>query len=402
MFYKLLDDVTIIELGSMVSAPFCAKILADQGAEVIKIEKPVCGDESRHCEPFLNDVPSPERSGLYLYLNMNKKGTTLNLETATGRKILAELLKNADVFIENLPPRKSRQLGIDYRYVTSINPSIVMTSITPFGKTGPYRDYKASELICAHMGGAGFASTRETDIDQEPIKLPAHLFQFQAGLSAAAATVGALFRRRMIGEGHYLDVSVQESIVQNLPTAIQRLCYGNQIVSRTDHLARAPFHILPCKDGYIHHAFVQEYQWRRFLEMMGNPDWADNQLFKDYTSRAQYWDGLKPLLLDWTMEHTMDEIYRGSQEKGAPVGAVHTAREMLGDRQLEARGFFTEVEHPETGRLKYPGVPYRFSEIPRETPGAAPQLGQHNEEIYGNRLGYGKKDLLKLAEAGII
>ena len=401
MFYKVLDGVKVIEYGNMVSAPFCAKILADMGAEVIKIEKPCCGDDSRGLEPFLNDSPGVERSGLFQYLNMNKKGITLNPEKAAGRKILNQLLKSADIFVENNPPKRIKELKLNYPRVKQINPRIVMTSITPFGQAGPYKDYKSCELINAHMGGVGYDSVREVDTSQEPIKAPAHIFGFQSGLSAATATVGALFQQSVTGEGTYIDVSEQESIIQNMHSVF-RYYYNKQIVNRTDVLDRAPAHILPCKDGYIHHANMEEAEWWHFVDLMGNPEWAKNELFKDYTSRSQFWDALKPLILDWTKDHTMDEIYRGSQARGSAIGALYTAKDMLADRQMAERGFFVEAEHPETGKLKYPGVPYRFSDIPRENPTAAPLLGQNNEEIYCGLLGYSKQDLVKLGEAGVI
>ena len=142
MFYKVLDGVKVIEYGNFISAPFCAKILADLGAEVIKIEDPCCGDDSRRQAPFLHDIPGLENSGLFQYLNMNKLGITLNPETATGKKIFSELLKSADVFVENNPPKKMKALGLSYKYVKQINPRMVMTSITPFGQTGPYKDYE--------------------------------------------------------------------------------------------------------------------------------------------------------------------------------------------------------------------------------------------------------------------
>jgi crotonobetainyl-CoA:carnitine CoA-transferase CaiB-like acyl-CoA transferase len=251
------------------------------------------------------------------------------------------------------------------------------------------------------MGGVGYDSVREVDISHEPIKAPAHIFGFQAGLSAATATIGAVFQQVSTGEGTYLDLSEQESIIQNMHSVF-RYYYDKQIVNRTDVLDRAPAHILPCKDGYIHHANMEESEWWRFVDLMGNPEWAKNELFKDYTLRSQYWDALKPLILDWTKEHTMDEIYRGSQARGSAIGALYTAKDMLADRQMAARGFFVEVENPEFGKLKYPGVPYRFSDIQREAPASAPSLGQHNEEIYCRRMGYTMKDLVKFREAGII
>jgi crotonobetainyl-CoA:carnitine CoA-transferase CaiB-like acyl-CoA transferase len=402
MFYKVLNGVKVIEYGNMISAPFCAKMLADIGAEVIKVEKPAIGDDSRWREPFLKDIPGTERSGLFQYLNMNKLGITLNPETATGKKIFIELLKNADIFVENNSPNSMKELELSYKFVKQINPRIVMTSITPFGQTGPYRNYKGCELVDTHMGVVGNISTREGDTSKQPIKYPAHLFSFQAGLSAAAGTLGAFYRQRVTGLGTQLDVSEQESVIQNLNAATARYSYGKQIVSRTDVLSVAPSHILPCKDGYIYNALAEEHQWWRFVEVMGHPDWADNELFKDATSRALYWDALKPLLLEWTMPRTVEEIYRTSQEKGIPIGAVRTADQVLGDKQMVARGFFVAVEHPENGRLQYPGVPYRFSGINKEPPQAAPLLGQHNEDIYCGRMSYSKRDLDRLKEARII
>jgi len=402
MFYKILKGIKVLEFGNLVSAPFCSKILADLGAEVIKIEKPCCGDDARRQAPFLEDVPSTEHSGLFLYLNMNKLGITLNPETTTGKKIFRNLLNEADIFVENNFPKRMKQLEFTYKYIRQINPGIVMTSITPFGQTGPYKDYKGCELVNTHMGGVGYISTRDGDASIEPIKYPAHILSFQAGLSAAAVTLGAFYHRKLSGSGANLDLSEQESIIQNLNSATAIWSYVNQIVSREDVMELAPAHILPCKDGYICLTFREEHQWQRFIEVMGHPDWTDNELFKDMWTRAQYWDALKPLILQWTMEHTVEEIYRSSQERGIPVGAVRNAEQVLNDKQLESKEFFIEIEHQVAGKLQYPGVPYTFSEIQRVNPLPAPLLGQHNEEIYCKRMGYTKRDLTKLKEAGVI
>jgi crotonobetainyl-CoA:carnitine CoA-transferase CaiB-like acyl-CoA transferase len=402
MFYKVLDGVKVVEFGNFISAPFCAKILADLGAEVIKIEDPRCGDSSRRAAPFLHDIPGLENSGLFQYLNMNKLGITLNPVAAIGAEIFSVLLKSADVFVENNPPKQMKQLGLTYRFVKEINPRIVMTSITPFGQTGPYKDFQSCELVSAHIGGVDYISMREGDISKEPIKLPAHLFNFQAGLSAAVATLSSIFRQSNTGLGEQLDVSEQESVIQNLNSSIARYAYGGQIMARTDAAGHAPFHILPCKDGFICAAFVEEAEWRRFVEVMGHPEWADNELFKDFASRAKYWDALKPLMVEWTMQYTEEEIYRRSQEKAVPLGAVRTAHQVLEDKQMAARQFFVDIESENTGKLTFPGVPYRFSEIQKEAPSPAPLLGQHNEDIYCGRLGYTKRDLNRLKEAGVI
>jgi crotonobetainyl-CoA:carnitine CoA-transferase CaiB-like acyl-CoA transferase len=402
LFYKILDGIKVIEYGHLVSGPFCAKILADLGAEVIKIEEP-CGDEARKQEPFLGDVAGIERSGLFLYLNMNKKLVTLNLKTLTGKKIFAELLSQADILVENNPLKTMKSLKLTYSQVKQINPRIIMTSITPFGQTGPYKDYKGGELINTQMGGVGVITNRDTAKSNPPIKYPAHLFSHQAGLSAAIATLGALYYRKGTGTGEHIDVSEQESTLQDVMNPVYHYSYREENASARKEVPIAPHHLIPCKDGYIHNGFVREEHWRRFVnEVMGHPAWADWEIFKDYPTRGQHWDELRPLILEWTMQRTVDEIYRSSQEKRIPIGAVYTAEQVLQDRQMAARGFFVEIEHPVTGKLKYPGVPYRFSDIPQETPVAAPLLGQHNGEIYCTRLGYTKQELVKMKEAGIV
>ena len=156
---------------------------------------------------------------------------------------------------------------------------------------------------------------REGDISKEPIKLPAHLFGFQAGLSAAVATLSSLFRQSITGEGEQIDVSEQKSVIQNLNSIYRTLLVCHQIMSRIDAASHAPFHILPCKDGYICAAFVEESEWRRFVDVMGHPEWADNELFKNFSTRAKYWDALRPLMMEWTMQYTMEEITGGARKK---------------------------------------------------------------------------------------
>lgn len=403
MRVKALSDIRVVEWGHVISGPFCSKILADLGAEVIKVEEPGIGDEARRMEPFLNDIPHPERSGLFLYLNTNKLGITLNLGIATGIKMFKALIKDADIFIENNPPRMIKELGIEYESLRKVNPRLIMTSITPFGQTGPYKDYKSGELVSCHMGGPAYVTpSHSEDNSQEPLKIGGRVVSFQAGLSGAAGTLCALYARRVTGLGGQVDVSELESVAQNMLNQARWYTYGKHIASRTDRGAMAPQHMLPCKDGYVGIYMTEEEQWQRFLEVIGSPDWGDSELFKDSASRAEYWDGLEPLILDWTMKHTMEDIYRACQTKRIPVGAVYTAKDLFNSQHLEERGFFVEIEHPKAGKLKYPGIPYKFSDTPRARATPAPLLGQHNEEIYCRRLGYTKWDMVKFRESGII
>jgi CoA:oxalate CoA-transferase len=313
------------------------------------------------------------------------------------------LLKSTDILVESNPPSKMEELGISYRYLKDVNPRLIMTSITAFGQTGPYKDYKSCDLVSCHMGGPAYVTPRGAeDTSQEPLKWGGHFGSFQAGLGSVVATLGALYHQKATGLGQHVDISELESVIQNMLMPLYYYAYGAQICARTDVLDLAPFNILPCKDGYIYLAPLEEKEWRRMLEVMGNPDWGDDELFKDGRSRAQYWDGLRPLILEWTMQRTMEEIFHSGQTKRVPVGALFTAKEIMNFKQFTAREFFVDMEHKEAGKLRYPGVPYKFSEVKRESPTAAPLLGQHNEEVYCQRLGYTKSDLIKLKGSGII
>ncbi|MCI0788890.1 MAG: CoA transferase, partial [Chloroflexi bacterium] len=205
----LLNGIRVLDLGSGISGPWCAKILADYGAEVIKVESPGSGDAARRMGPFAGDDPDPEKSLTFLYLNTNKKGVTLDPSSASGRRLLDRLLAEADVLVENYPPARSKELGLDYASLAEVNPQVVVTSITPFGQTGPYRDYQATDIVTYALSGLMYHSG---DSDQEPLRNVLDQSFYVAGISAAAATQVALFARLTSGEGQHVDVSAAECL----------------------------------------------------------------------------------------------------------------------------------------------------------------------------------------------
>ncbi len=212
---EALSGLKLLEYSEFVSGPYCGKLLADLGAEVIKIEKPGLGDKARSWGPFPQDIPHPEKSGLFLDLNTNKSGVTLNVESAMGVKIFKELVKRVDIVIENNPPQEMERLGLDYESLHQINPLLVMTSITPFGQTGPYRDHKACDLISFHISGEAYVNPADgvDDIEQQPpLKGPMHRGDSMAGLTAAVCTMSAVFARQVTGQGQHVDLSEQEAL----------------------------------------------------------------------------------------------------------------------------------------------------------------------------------------------
>ena len=400
----ILSDLKVVEYAHFISGPYCGKLMADLGAQVIKVEEPGFGDEARKAGPFPNDIPHPERSGLFLYLNTNKVGVTLGLRTSEGLKVFKELVKDADILVENNPAKVMTELGLDYESLHKVNPRLVVTSITPFGQTGPYRDYKATDLVSYQMGGLGYHTPGfvKWPDEEPPLKAAGHQADFLAGLTAAVASMHAIFARQATCQGQHVDVSEHEAVASIVFGNIARYFYGKQIPNR---LARAPDMaavVLPCKNGYFCIVAMEERQWQTWMEIMGNPDWATNELFKDRTSRATHWDTLEPLLREWTMQHTKEEICQLAQARRVPITPVNGVEEIVKSQQLVARDFFVEIEHTEAGKVAYPSLPYKFSETPVAIKRRAPLLGEHNEQVFCQLLGYMREDLAKMRRAAVI
>ncbi|MCK4964865.1 MAG: CoA transferase, partial [Dehalococcoidia bacterium] len=283
-----LEGVKVLELCQGVAGPYCTKLLADLGAEVVKIERPGYGDEARKTLPFFHDMPDPERSGLFLYLNTNKLGVTLNVTTATGKGIFQELVKQADILVEDNPPQWMTKQGLDYESLQEINPGLIMTSITPFGQTGPYRDYKAYPLNVFHCGGEGYLTPGGVEnADRPPLQVGGFLVEYDSGLSAAIAVLAALYWRRKSGDGQRIDISKQESLMALNRLDMVRSANEGEVITRAKQ--GVPYGgALPCKDGYTVFITWESVQWDRLVAFMGDPEWANDDKFRDYADRVKH------------------------------------------------------------------------------------------------------------------
>jgi crotonobetainyl-CoA:carnitine CoA-transferase CaiB-like acyl-CoA transferase len=301
--------------------------------------------------------------------------------------------------IENNPRREMMKLGLGYRGLKKLKPSLIMTSITPFGHTGPYRDYKGSDLISSHTSGEAFGNPAEGVNDMErysPLRGPMHAAEFMTGLTAAASTMSAILSRR----GRHIDISAQEALAsvtrQELAFCLCEGLYPTRQIGRK----RRGGILYPCKDGYV--CIWIGPHWQKLVKMMGDPDWAQAELFRDNASRSEHMEDCNRLIELWTKQYTMAEIDRMGIEHDVPLSPVRSAKELVADEQLESRGFFVEIDHPVAGRLKYPGAPYKLSATPWKIRRRAPLLGEHNEEIYNGTLGYSQSELARMRQAGII
>ena len=398
-----LEGLRVIEFGEYIVPAYTTRLLADYGAEVIKVERPPAGDVSRRHGPFPGDVPHPERSGLFLYLNVNKLGITLDPETATGRDLLRGLIAQADILVENNPPAQLERWGLDYASLRRPNPGLVMTSCTVFGHQGPWRDYKGYAITAAAASGVAF---RVGDPARNPLTMPYDRADYWGGIHAAAATVTACMARERTGLGQHVDISTADAIntiINPLDyiTYVDTGAYPKRAGHRT--IIQYPFTLLPCKDGYVAMMVAQDRHWQRFLELLGNPAWSKNPRYMDrFKVGTEYPQEMDDLLHPWLMEHTKREFWDLCRERKIPFQPVFTIDEVMAWEQLRFRGFWRPLEHPEAGTWTYPGPPFKMVKTPGSLRHAAPRLGEHNQLVYGGMLGVTSLEMTRLRQSGIV
>ena len=397
-----LEGIRVIELGQMVSAPYCAKLFADFGADVVKVE-PLQGDVARRWGPFPGDQPHPEKSGLHLFLNTSKRSLTLDLEQAAGRDLFRELVAGADALIENFLPPQMRAWGLTWESLAAINPVLVMISITPFGQTGPYSEWNAYDLNAYHLTGA---SSRYCGRPGEaPLEHGTFSADFFGASAAASWGLAAIYGRELAGGGQHVDVSCAEAIAaafvggQNIGAFAQDGRFDKR--TGVGMSLGAPATILPCKDGHVWILCLETAQWNGLAKTMGDPEWMQLDIFQDMFSRAQNSDAMYPLIEQWTMEHGKMEIMQRCQANGVPVSAVFTVGEAAEHEHLKARGYIVEQEHPAAGTIRNLGAPFKLPACPGGPQSPAPLLGQHNDEVMA-ALGKSSEEIASLRASGAI
>ena len=393
---QALEGVRVLDLSQDVAGPYCTRILAGYGAEVIKVEKPGGGDRARSIGPFLDDEPGPERSGLFLYLNSNKKGITLDLESKTGAKIFKEMVKDADVVVESFRPGVMDSLGLGYAALEQINPKLVMTSITDFGQTGPYRDYKSSHLVAWGMSGGRYSNGQP---GVPPWQGPNWLSDYLTGCYGATGTLSALYYSNATGIGQQVDVSMMEGmLLMVLFPAVMYSITGKDYFS----LAICFLGVFPCKDGYIGINFLTQAQWELVCSFFGFPELIKDPRFENMALIIEHLQEARAIFAPKIAEWNAMELFLAATEWRVPAGLVPTSKEIIESPQHQARGYFEEVEHPVIGKVAMPGAPFKMMETPWQTKNAAPLLGEHNYEFYCESMGYSKEDMIQLRELGII
>jgi crotonobetainyl-CoA:carnitine CoA-transferase CaiB-like acyl-CoA transferase len=380
MSSKALTGIKVVEYATMVSGPYCGKLLADLGAEVIKVEPPE-GDPSRHCGPFPKEGNHLEKSALFLYANTSKRGITLDIKKPEGIAAFRKLLCWADVFIDNHPVGFFDKFGLGWDELHRLNPELIYASITPYGRTGPRAMARGDELTLIQAGGEGnLVPARSFDLSFPPVKFGGYQVGYHGALNAAVGIMALILGRIKTGRGHLLDISLQECVINLLPGTLHNHRYDGfnwgRVPDRPPAMGR-----METSDGYITLGANDDHHFRALRELMGKPDWLDDDRWDDRVYRANHLMEIAPKLDAWMKEQKKNEIYHKLAKAGIPVGPVNSAEDVMNSEQYKVRGYFTEVEHPAAGKYQYAGWPYRLSVSPPQVSRPAPLLGQHNDEI---------------------
>lgn len=394
----LLDGVRVVELGGHVSAPFCAKLLADYGADVIKVEPPGWGDAARRMGPFAGDDPHPDKSIPFLYLNTNKRGITLDLETRAGAQLLGELLEGADVVVENYPPKRKITADLDVDDLHRLYPHLIVTSITPFGRTGPYRDFEATDIVAVAMSGLMYHSG---DSDREPLRNALNQSFYVAGINASVATTAALFQRMATGLGQSIDVSTIECLASHLVQAVPYYSYMGAIKGRRPVRGSGFEELMPARDGYVIPSVQGSQPWSTVADLIGVPE-LHNERFASGSGRIEYGEEIYELLVQGLAEWDRKDLHQASGERRLVFGMAQDAGDLYECPHLEERNFYRPVDHPVVGEMKYPGMGPKLSGMEYEVHRSAPVLGQHNHEIFCGELGRSTGELAQLRALGVI
>jgi crotonobetainyl-CoA:carnitine CoA-transferase CaiB-like acyl-CoA transferase len=396
MSKQSLSGCSVLDLSHYIAGPYCTKVLADYGADVVKVERPGMGDATRRMGPFPHDKSHLETSGLFLYLNTNKKSITLDLKSEKGREILTGLVKEADILVENFSPRVMPELGLGYESLRKTNPELVMLSISNFGQTGPYRDYRATDLNIWGFSGILYECGEP---DREPLKMGSNVSEYVAGLYGALTALSALYYRDERGVGQHIDVAIGETLHTMQPSMTLVYCYMEFIRRRAG--IHFPWGILPCLDGYVGFFLPTQTHWESLCALLGMSELRDKPEYETPLHREERRDEIQEIIVNWLKDKRMEEVFHAAQELRLPLTMVPNPEQLFEMPQHIERDYFTDIDHPSAGKLTYPGAPFRLSETPWHA-GRAPLLGEHNEEIYCGRLGYTKERLMELEGEGVI
>ena len=392
---QALDGVKVIDFSRILAGPYCTMILADLGAEVVKVEEPTAGDEARGVGPFLNGV-----SAYFVSLNRGKKSVALNLKDPRGRDCARELIARADVLVENFRPGTMDRLGLGYETVMNRNPRLVYAACSGFGQTGPYRTRGAYDMVIQGMGGV-MSITGEPG--GRPLKTGPAIGDLAGGLFTAIGILAALRARHQTGEGQMVDIGMLDCQVALLENAIIRHTTTGEVPGPLGarHPSIAPFEAFEAKDGYVIFA-VGTSHWERFCRVIGREDLLEDSRFVTNALRAEHHGALHPVIAEASRTKTVREWMEAMEQAGIPCGPINTIDRVVADPQVQAREMIRTVHDPVAGPIRLPGSPLKLSRTPSRVDRPAPRLGEHTVDVLKAWLGLEGGAIDAFREQGVI
>jgi CoA:oxalate CoA-transferase len=379
---KPLEGLVVLDLTRVLAGPYCAMMLADFGANIIKIEPPEVGDDSRHFGPFVG-----KESAYFMSLNRNKRSITLNFKKETHIELFREMVKQADVVLENYRPGTMEKFGLGYEELKQINPKIIYAACSGFGHSGPYMDKPAYDIVVQAMGGIMSITGAEGG---EPTRIGASIGDIIAGMFTAYGVMLGLYHRQNTGEGQKVDVGMLDCQVAILENAISR--YATSGVSPTPlgnrHPSITPFASFTAKDGHLIVGAGNERLWEKLCTLLGCAELIKDERFNNNGNRTNNVKELMAILNDIFVNKTINEWLTLLEDAGLPCAPINSIDKIVNDPHIKARDMIVEVEHPVAGHLKMAGVPVKMSLTPGKVEYHAPLLGQHNAEILKEMFGW--------------
>lgn len=381
---RALDDVRVLDVGEMVAAPYAAKLLADLGAHVIKVEPPT-GDRARRHGPFPpGSDGDPETSALFLGLNTNKQSVVLDLDTTDGRDRLSELVGECDIVIHSMSPSRAAAVGLDPHELLERDPALVVCAVTPYGSSGPRAEWSGEEVNVVHGGGWGYLIPGDDpDPTAPPLTVFGHPANCQAGMAAALASLASYRKARATGIGEFVDMSAQAHVASMLEASFIAWSYGEAVATRNDGRILNPWGIYRCRDGLIFLVTVEQDQWERLVDMMGTPEWAMLELFSTPEARVENRDVVDIYIEEWTSQHDVEWLFHEGQRRRICFAPVYTMADLEHREHLRERRFFRAAEHPRVGTVDHLGPPFVMTPESWSIEAAAPLLNDTPDASFG-------------------
>ncbi len=400
MVGQALAGMKVLQVGEGVGVAFAAKLLADLGADVVIVEPPG-GSSLRNMGPFARGPGAGDESGaLFTYLNANKKGITLNPKHKRALGIIRKLVLEFDVLIEEYTPRHGHPLGLTYETLSQLNPRLIHIATTPFGETGPYRDFEESDLICRALATTVFHSGLA---GHPPLLVGRNISAYFPGLYAAGLAIALYYQRRRNGRGEHVDLSKIECLINLSASSALEYAYTGGHFSRGYRRSNQfPAPVWPCKDGYIGFTLMTQAQWEQLCVLVGHPELVEDPRFRDPLSRTASAAEAEHIIGPWFKERTMQECFTLGQELRVPIAPVLGPGELLRDPQHRARSYWTNLSPVEDKPLEAPGAPFHLPSSAWAIRSAAPRLGEHNEQVLCGQLGLSNRVVGRLRSQGVI